>query len=111
MELTDDLKQILIETATTLKGADRRRFMAQTVQALGERGQTRAERELGWNRATIRIGTHELRQRVTSLDAFQLRVRKRAEVHLPICWRISASLWRGKAKPTPSFATTACIRA
>ncbi len=103
MELTDDLKQILIETATTLKGADRRRFMAQTVQALGERGQTRAERELGWNRATIRIGTHELRQRVTSLDAFQLRVRKRAEVHLPHLLEDIRVIVDGQSQTDPQF--------
>ena len=50
MELTDDLKVLLIETATMLKGANRRRFMAQTVHALGRGGQSRAEQELGWTR-------------------------------------------------------------
>ena len=39
MELTDDLKAILMETATKLKGADRHRFLAQTVNALGHGGQ------------------------------------------------------------------------
>ena len=54
MELTETRKAWLIETAKTLKGYERRRFMARTVQELGAGGQRRAERELGWNRQTIR---------------------------------------------------------
>ncbi len=34
--------------------------MARTVQALGPGGQRLAERELGWNRGTMRKGMHEL---------------------------------------------------
>jgi hypothetical protein len=52
MELTDSFRMTLIETAETLRGAGRRRFMAQSVQTLGRGGQRRAEAELGWNRAT-----------------------------------------------------------
>ncbi|MBC6435217.1 hypothetical protein FM036_36060 [Nostoc sp. HG1] len=33
--LTDSLKKLLIETASQLKGAAKRKFMAQTVQGLG----------------------------------------------------------------------------
>src|SRR5215217_6998761 len=83
MELTDTLKALFIETACTLKGSERRRFMARTIQELGPGGQRRAERELGWNRATIRKGLRELRRGVTCVDAFALRGRKRAEAHLP----------------------------
>jgi len=54
MELTEDLKRVFIETATTLKGHARRRFMAQTVKAFGAGGASLAERELGWNRGVIR---------------------------------------------------------
>lgn len=46
-------KQILQETAKTLKGSSRRRFMAQIVLELGYGvgygGQSQAEKELGWN--------------------------------------------------------------
>jgi len=58
---------------------ERRVFMARTVEELGEGGQRQAQRELGWNRATIRKGTHELRSGVTCADAFALRGRKPAE--------------------------------
>jgi hypothetical protein len=44
MELTKEVKELLIETAKTLKGSARRTFMARTVCALGEGGQRLAER-------------------------------------------------------------------
>lgn len=83
MELTEAFKAILQENAQTLRGAQRRRFLAQTVEALGPGGQRRAERELGWNRNTVRKGLEELHRGLTCLDAFNLRGRKPAEVHLP----------------------------
>ncbi len=49
-ELTESFKSLLIETAQHLKGHQRRRFMALTVQEWGKGGQRLAERELGWNR-------------------------------------------------------------
>ena len=59
MELTDSLKALFIETSKALKASSRRLFMARTVKELGPGGQRRAERALGWNRITIRKGTHE----------------------------------------------------
>ncbi len=47
MEWTESYKQILLQTAKTLKGASRRRFMAQIVLELGYGGQSKAEQELG----------------------------------------------------------------
>ena len=81
MELTDSLKSLLIETAASLKGHHRRLFIARTVKQLGLGGQRRAERELGWNRVTIRKDTHELESGFICLDAFAARGRKRAEDH------------------------------
>ena len=59
MDLSDSLKSLFIETAQTLKGHARRRFTAQTVKELVRGGQRRAERDLGWNRETIRKGLRE----------------------------------------------------
>ena len=56
MELTDELKSLLIDTAKQLKGSARRLFLARTVKALGPGGASRAECELGWNRKTKRRG-------------------------------------------------------
>ena len=60
MELTDSLKALFVDTAQSLKGSARRLFMARTVKELGPGGQRRAERELDWNRGTLRKGLHEL---------------------------------------------------
>jgi hypothetical protein len=49
MELTDELKSLLMETAKQLKGSERRLFQARMVKALGPGGASLAERELGWN--------------------------------------------------------------
>ncbi len=54
-QLTDSLKSLYIRTAQKLKGSDRRQFMAEVVKTLGIGGQSLAERELGWNRRTIRF--------------------------------------------------------
>ena len=51
--LTDSLKKLLIETALQLKGAAKRKFMAQTVVKLGFGGQRLAQRELAWNRGEV----------------------------------------------------------
>jgi hypothetical protein len=73
MELTDALKQHALSTVAVLHGSERRLFMARIVQLLGPGGQRRAERELGWNRVTIRKGLHELTSGIRCVDAFCLR--------------------------------------
>ena len=65
MELTPEVKSLLIETAKDLTGSARRLFMARTVIALGKDGQRKAERELGWDRQTTRKGMQELKSGIT----------------------------------------------
>ena len=60
IKLTSEVKSLLIETAKELKGSTRRLFMARAVKAMGRGGQRRAERELDWDRETIRKGVQEL---------------------------------------------------
>jgi hypothetical protein len=83
VELTETLKETFITTAKQLKGSERRIFMARITRELGAGGQTKAEKELGWNRKTLRKGTKELESGVPIVDNFQARGRKRAEEHLP----------------------------
>ncbi len=83
IKLTNELKSIFRETAQKLKGSERRQFMAKVVKGLGLGGQTQAERELGWNRGTIRKGMKELTSGIPIKDAFERRGRKRAESKLP----------------------------
>jgi len=83
MELTDSLKSILMDTAKQLKGSARRIFLARIVKELGPGGASRAERELGWNRKTKSLGTHEVDSGILCLDALSARGRTLAEEHLP----------------------------
>jgi hypothetical protein len=105
MELTEDLKELLIATAKDLKGVARRLFLARTVKALGAGGASRAERELGWNRKTIRVGMHELESGITCVDAFSSRGRKRAEEHLPNLLTDIRTLVDGQSQTDPQFKT------
>ena len=105
MELTDSLKALFIDTSKALKGSSRRLFMARTVKELGPGGQRLAERELGWNRITIRKGTHELKSGFICLDAFSARGRKRAEVHLPHLLGDIRAIVDGQSQTDPQFRT------
>ena len=106
MELTDALKGLLQDAAKQLKGSARRLFMARTVKQLGPGGQRRAERELGWNRVTIRKGTRELASGFAIVDAFALRGRKRAEEHLPHLLADLTALVDSQSQADPQFRTT-----
>jgi Rhodopirellula transposase DDE domain len=105
MELTDTVKELLLNTAKVLKGDARRMFMARTVQALGKGGQRLAEHELGWNRGTIRKGMHELEHGIVCIDAFSLRGRKRAEDHLPNLLSDLTAIVDGQSQADPQFRT------
>src|SRR5215468_7674183 len=105
MELTDVVKALLLNTARDLKGSARRIFMARTVQALGEGGQRLAERELGWNRGTIRKGMHELESGIVCLDAYRARGRKRSEEHLPNLLSDLKAVVDGQSQADPQFRT------
>ena len=106
MELTEEVKELLLKTAKDLKGSARRMFMARTVQALGEGGQRLAERELGWNRGTIRKGMHEATHGITCVDGFGLRGRKRSEEHLPHLLRDLTAMVDSQSQADPQFRTT-----
>jgi DDE family transposase len=105
MELTDSLKALFRDTAQTLKGSARRIFMARTVKELGPGGQRRAERELGWNRATIRKGTHELASGLRCIDNFAARGRRRAEDHLPNLLHDIQAIVDSQSQTDPQFRT------
>jgi DDE family transposase len=106
MELTEAVKDLLVQTAKALKGSARRLFMARTVQALGEGGQRLAEQELGWNRGTIRKGMHELERGIICIDAFSSRGRKRSEKHLPNLLRDITAIVDGQSQADPHFRTS-----
>jgi hypothetical protein len=94
---------VLIDTAKALKGSQRRLFMAKAVEAMGRGGQIWAEAHLGWNRETIRKGTHELRSGMTCVDAFHCRRRKPAEEHLPQLLDDIRAIADGQSQADPKF--------
>jgi len=106
MELTEEVKALLLNTTKELKGSVRRMFMARTVQALGEGGQRLAERELGWNRRTMRKGMHEVKSGMVCMDAFTSRGRKRSEDHLPNLLNDITAIVDGQSQADPQFRTT-----
>jgi Rhodopirellula transposase DDE domain len=106
MDLTPALKDVFRTTAQQLRGNTRRLFMARTVQSLGPGGQRQAERDLGWNRATIRKGQHELHTGLTGQDAYAARGRKPAEAHLPHLLTDIQALVDSQSQTDPQFKST-----
>jgi hypothetical protein len=105
LELTDSRRTWLIETAQALKGYERRRFMARTVRELGRGGQSQAERDLGWNRQTLRKALYEREHGLQCVDGFALRRRKRAEDHLPHLLADIQALVDAQSQTDPDFRT------
>jgi hypothetical protein len=103
MELTDELKATYLETAQALKGSDRRVFMARIVKMLGPGGQSRAARELGWCRDTVRKGMGELESGQRLVDNFGARGRKKAEEKLPNLLADIRVIVDGQSQTDPSF--------
>ena len=99
-----ELKALLQDTAQVLRGSERRMFMAKTARLFGPNGHRRAERELGWNRKTLRKGDYEL-QHGPIEDHFAARGRKAAEVHLPHLLQDIQAIARPDSQTDPTFQT------
>lgn len=106
IELSDEQKQLYQDTAKRLKGHERRVFMARVVKSLGRGGQRQARRELGWDRAVIRRGTHELDSGMRWVEAYAARGRKRAEELLPNLLIDIAAIVDGQSQTDPTFEST-----
>jgi len=106
LSLPGGIKATLQYAADKLIGSSRRVFMAKTVKAIGRGGQRWAERELGWNRGTIRKGTHELESGFECVDAFKVRGQKRAEAHLPNLLDDIEAMVSPHSQADPTFKTT-----
>ena len=105
MEITAGLRDLLIETAELLSGAERRRFMANTLNKL-QLGQRQAASLFGWGRDTLRKAGHEMRTGLTCADAFGLRGRKPVEFHLPHHFDDLRDLVQDHLQTDPTFQTT-----
>ncbi|WP_425526025.1 ISAzo13 family transposase [Halotia branconii] len=103
LELTDSVKKVFKETANQLKGAARRRFQAQIVMELGYGGQLLAQKELGWDRNTIRKGIKELTSGISCIDNYSARGRWKVEEHLPNLLEDIKKLVDFQSQTDPSF--------
>ena len=87
IELSEAQKELYRETAKTLKGYERRIFMARVVKSLGKGGQSQAKRELGWEATTaLRDGLREsidwyLRERHAASRSDHEFILQRLETH------------------------------
>jgi hypothetical protein len=97
---------LYINTAEKLKGTNRRQFMAEVVQNLGIGGQIWAEKELGWNRRTIRQGMRELKSGQVIVDGYERSGRKKVEVKLPSLLEDIKSIVDPLSQADPSLKST-----
>lgn len=110
MEWTDSLKTVFIETSQVLKGSARRLFMARTVKELGPSGQRQAERDLGWNRITLRKGTHALDRASSVLMPFALGDAGGLKTTCRISWVTSEPSSMARVKLLPGCVPSSCPR-
>lgn len=105
MELSPEVCAFIQETAAAFSGADRRRYMARTVQQF-HLSQRQAQRSFGWARDTLRKAQHEARSGITCHDATSRRGRKPAEFHLPHLLGDIRDLAQDHCQTDPTFQTT-----
>ena len=105
MEITGALRDLLIETADSLSGAERRRFLANALNKL-QLGQREAAGLAERVAAPAEQAGHELRTGLTCADAFGLRGRKPVELHLPHLFDDLRGLVQDHLQADPTFQTT-----
>lgn len=100
-----ELCSLLRESANRLCGAERRRFMAETIERLGL-SQRQAEACFGWSRHTIRKAQREKSSGIVCVDATSQRGRKPCEQHLPGLIEDIRALVEEQCQTDPTFQTT-----
>lgn len=106
MIITQEVREWLNETKAALKGYARRHFMADTVQTMCEGSPMKAERELGWNRKTLRKALAEREGGFCYIDQGHQRGRKKAEEHLPTLLDDINAIAEQFSQTDPTFRTT-----
>jgi hypothetical protein len=105
MELTEAMAALIQKTADAFHGAQRRRYMAEAVEAF-DLSQRQAERQLGWAHTTVRKALRELHSGITCVDNFSARGRKPCEFHLPQLLQDIRDLVAELLQTDPTFQTT-----
>jgi hypothetical protein len=105
MDLTEAMAALLRKTAKSFHGAQRRRYMAETVEAFGL-SQRQAERQLGWAHDTVSKALHELHSGITCVDNFSARGRKPCAFHLPHLLEDVRDVVKDNLQTDPTFQST-----
>ena len=106
MDLSPEMRALIIRTTQLLPvGAQRRRYVADTIVTLGL-GQRQAQQLFGWGRDTIRKALRERHTGLTCVDAFACRGRKPAEFHLPRLLQDIKDLVQDQVQTDPTFQST-----
>lgn len=108
--ITSELKATWQDILDQLGGASRRLFMASVTKAVGKGAASMVEREMGWNRNTVRKGLHELESGIVCLEATSLRGRKPLEASLPNLEADLREMGEGASQTDPTFRTTQLYR-
>ena len=107
MEWTEGLDKLVQATKGALTGYAKRLFMARTTRELFDGKPYRAERALGWNRATVTKGLHELESGVECVDGRRGTAgRKPIEAGLPNLLEDIRSIVDGQSQTDPTFRST-----
>jgi len=102
-QLSDQQVATLKDAARKLTGSRRRAFEAQvTLDYLDGRARV-AETVLGWSRATVTLGLHELRTGITCVERFSARGNRRSEEKQPQLERDIRSLADRQSQQDPKF--------
>lgn len=105
MGLSPEVVTFIRETADSLAGAARRRYLARALRQLAL-SQRQAERYFGWSRDTTRKAQREERSGITCHDATSSRGRKSAEFHLPHLLDDIRAIAQDHCQTDPTFQTT-----
>jgi Rhodopirellula transposase DDE domain len=105
MEMNPQVCTFIRDTADGLSGAERRRFMARTLEQL-DLSQRQAQRSFGWGRDTLRKALHETHSGLTCHDATSCRGRKPVECHLPHLLDDIRAIAQDHCQTDPTFQTT-----
>ncbi len=106
MELSDEFKEALNETQATLRGYERRHFMAKIVETVFGGKPSHAECALGWNRTTLRKALAELQGEFCYIDRYHERGRKKSEEHLPELLSDIRVIVDSQSQTDPTFRTS-----
>ena len=106
MEITPEIGSWINETKASLKGYERRHFMAETIKTMCKGSPMIAERELWWNRGTISKAVEEWEGQFCYIDQGFLRGRKKAEDHLPKLLADIVEIADQFSQTDPTFRTT-----